>query len=127
MNAPDPRGLLRSRYPPCFLGEAPNTLRGGHGIDRLHDGAVHSPASTTLVQRRQLELCILPSLRLGVVAGGLWETRSVFQGVWEGAGWRGGGAAFHTPAAAGRGDGGLGEEGAMLWKRRSWFTAFLPL
>ena len=34
-----------------------------------------------------------------VGAGGLWETRSVFQGVWEGAGAGGRGtAAFHTPA-----------------------------
>jgi len=38
-----------------------------------------------------------PSLVV-VVAGGLWKTRSVFQGVWEGAGGRVGAAAFHTPA-----------------------------
>jgi ATP-dependent DNA helicase RecG len=56
-----------------------------------------SPTSTTSVQRRQLDLCILPSPAV-VVAGGLWETRSVFQGVWEGAGGREGAAAFHTPA-----------------------------
>jgi len=34
----------------------------------------------------------------GAVAGGLWETRSVFQGVWEGAGGWVGVAAFHTAA-----------------------------
>jgi hypothetical protein len=55
------------------------------------------PTSTTSVQRRQLKLCIL--LLPAVGAGGLWETRSVFQGVWEGAGWGVGAAAFHTPAA----------------------------
>ena len=32
------------------------------------------------------------------VAGGLWETRSVFQGVWEGAGGWAEVAAFHTLA-----------------------------
>jgi hypothetical protein len=31
------------------------------------------------------------------VAGGLWETRSVFQGVWEGAGRRGGGGSLPCP------------------------------
>ena len=36
--------------------------------------------------------------RLVAVAGGLWETRSVFQRVWEGAGRGEGAAAFHALA-----------------------------
>ena len=43
-----------------------------------------------------LPLSSLPLAAAG--AGGLWETRSVFQGVWEGAGRGAGAAAFHTPA-----------------------------
>ena len=47
----------------------------------------------------QLVACISsPSLLLAaVVAGGLWKTRSVFQGVWEGAGWGDGGGSLPYP------------------------------
>jgi hypothetical protein len=54
-------------------------------------------ASTTLVQRRQLELCIPPLLPRRREGGWLWKTRSVFQGVWEGAGGRGGGGSLPHP------------------------------
>ena len=62
---------------------------------------------------------LLLSPPLAVVAGGLWETRSVFQGVWEGAGWEGWRRQPSIPRqTAGRGDGGAGEEGEFSTGRK---------
>ncbi len=78
-------------------------------------GAALSPASSTFVHRRQLDLCT----PVAAEAAGLWETRSVFQGVWEGAG-GGSGEQPSTPRqTGGRGDGGPGEEGAVSTGRAS--------
>src|SRR5215203_3206649 len=75
----------------------------------LPRAATSCAATTTLVQRvaslgnvtsrwtRSLEVDH-SSILAAVVAGWLWKTRSVFQGVWEGAGGRVGAAAFHTPS-----------------------------
>lgn len=55
---------------------------------------------------------LLLSPLLAVVAGGLWETRSVFQGVWEGAGREGGGGSLPYPVRPPAGEMGVpGEEG----------------
>ena len=86
----------------------PADVQDRDGAKLVLEKLAESPASTTLVRRRQLELCIPPSLQLAVVAGGLWETRSVFQGVWEGAGGRWGRQPSMPRQTAGRGTGGWG-------------------
>src|SRR5579885_90218 len=65
-----------------------------------------------------MSVSLLPPRRRG--AGGLWETRSVFQGVWEGAGRGAGGGSLPYPGRPPAGVMGAGGRGAFsasnLWK-----------